>query len=622
MTKPPRVSPLHKQHAALWYGSSAYRLAWVILPQALMAALFAIFALGAGMPGVGLGGGAVPSDWGKPVKDEATVQDLLALRDGVGDNSAPEGLAVIEQLADSGNTVAMVMLGALYDPMYVGALPYPTEKDPARAIALFEKAIAAGDKEAFSSLAELVLQPDTPYYDVAKACTALEGHVKAPEFDLAAVDAEKGDDWVLLNAADCMSGVLRPEGADFPTLDAEGIKTVLSFYNHPILAPFNDRNKGIASFYLDPASPVYDLKKGCDAARAWGTGLNDAAPWLRPNDQWILVQTFYCMLGTDDRRTEAKYQPKIEDETIIGQIVELPALENTAQITKFAAWLYLNPDHNLVNAVNGCAKVNKWIGQIEPGPDQFDTLSVWNAAVFGDCLLSRDPDIPRFEPTADQKRIGIELLQNAAKRSHANAQLTLGEIYDFGYYDQPEDDDRALSYYQQCAATSEPNCIKAIGQFKQFGHGGFAVNLDAAAVEYEKCAKLGLAFCDAAFVSVRMTQDKPTLNDDTETFNHLKAAVDRNEGYGFTLYAIAVYQGNFGLRSDDALAAQWFVKAFATAGGATEVQRFERFNAPLIKSSAFWKAFHRELKSRGVYDGPISSKLTTKTMPAAAKLAP
>lgn len=625
MTKTNRASPLLKQHAALWYGFPGYRFAWMVLPQAIVATVLALFVMGGGWATFSAGGGLTgpvsePTVWGQPIDRLDMMDELAKLRDGVANNSAPEGLAALEEMAAAGNLIASGMMGSLYDPTWAGTLPYPVDKDAKRAIGLYQVAADAGDIEAKGALARLFLTVDTPDYDTERGCKAAHDYMDRP---LDALKAMGEDDvWHLFAAADCAAGLTRAEGTSIVLADADAVKQAVEIYNLPVMKEYYAHLEGLAQIYLLPESPVYDVTLGCEKAREWVAAIGDDFTGVRDADGWVLRETAFCLLGTDGRRPEGEpYGPKPDNEKLAKKLIELPMHLKDENGIGLSAWYNLNENHAFGDPVTGCARVNEWSELTKEKPEERANLTRWMANEFASCLLSTNAKVAAFTPSPLQMKTGLALYEDGVTANDPYAQRQLGLIYYWGSAGIEKDRARAFPYFQKCAEQSDAECIEALGDFRQWGTGGFAVDYEGAIAQFKKCADMGLGICDAKVVQTRFSQDTPGREKDADTLAHLQAAVGADVPFGYSLYAVAVYEGNLGLRQDAELAAQWFIKAFALPGGNTEVNRFEQFSAPYIDSSKFWKALHQELTARGVYNGPISSKMNKDTIAAAQKLA-
>ena len=131
------AQPAHgfaKRHGHLWYRSAVYRLAWVALPQALMALGFG------GLSTLSLTGPTETQpapqnagDWGKPLDATTSEDETDALRDKAGVENDADALATLDALGKQGNTWAAFKLGTLLDPTLTCAYPYPAAKDAKRA---------------------------------------------------------------------------------------------------------------------------------------------------------------------------------------------------------------------------------------------------------------------------------------------------------------------------------------------------------------------------------------------------------------------------------------------------------------------------------------------------------
>ncbi len=623
MTQPPRLSSLQKQHAALWYDFASYRLAWLILPQAFVAAMVAVFLLGGGIADFsfgGTGGGKSGNNgkWATTEEMEAGRGATEALFNAVADNNDAGALKELQAMAAAGNTRAASELATLYDPYNGTAVPYPTDKDVDKALQYSQVAADAGDGLAFGNISRIRLALDTPQYDPVIGCDYLRKYMARPEM---AIDKLTTDDaWYAMNMADCYSGVRRAKDIIVPELNAEEAVKAIEYYNLPMMKDYYDIHFGLAQLYLVGSSPVFDRTKGCAEAKLWARGFDLATLEPDPTNAPLFVETVYCLLGIDGYRDGPDYRPAPEDEKLVTKLLDQPFMAEKVGVVDVIGWFYLNNNHSLYDVNKGCDAVYKWAeltGGTEEETARFTSWSAWN---FASCLLSTRWDVTPFKPTETQIKIGMTMLEQAVAADDPGAKRHLGWILDRGPDYLPKDQARALSLFQQCAEQGEAGCHENLGNFKQFGLGGLAVDMEGAIAEFRLCAKQGITSCDAALVSFNMSEGDGGTVTNNEAFVHLQTAVDAQEPFGLTLYGVAYLEGLYGLRRDPEEAALWFVKAFASSNGRNEVNRFAKLSAPLIKEKAFWKAMHEELTRRGVYSGPISSKMNDETLAAAAKL--
>lgn len=135
-------SPWIAAHGKLWYDDKPYRLAWLVWPQALAAALVLWFWLA---PSATTSG----AQWGKPMDNNERYKQLLALRnDAKANRSAMDAL---ERAASGGEPVAQFYYATLFDPdLKLSTIATP---DANKAIGWYQRSAAQGDQSAASNLA-------------------------------------------------------------------------------------------------------------------------------------------------------------------------------------------------------------------------------------------------------------------------------------------------------------------------------------------------------------------------------------------------------------------------------------------------------------------------------------
>ena len=100
-------SPWVSAHGKLWYDDKPYRLAWIIWPQALAAALVLWFWFAPSVTTTG-------SQWAKPMDNDARYKQLYALRNDAKTNqSAMDALERAESVAGQ-LRAAVPRIGELY----------------------------------------------------------------------------------------------------------------------------------------------------------------------------------------------------------------------------------------------------------------------------------------------------------------------------------------------------------------------------------------------------------------------------------------------------------------------------------------------------------------------------
>lgn len=622
MTQPSRAASVQKFHAALWYGMPSYRAAWILFPQAVVAVFFAVFFFGAAggigpKSGAGDLGGA--PGWGQSADIAEAEQEINIVRDAVGDNSDPSGMALIEQLADAGSSLAKFKLGTLYDPSLAGRFPYPAQKDAARALELYQPAYEEGLLEAaMTVVASLRLKRGTPEYDPVIGCEAAKAYMETPQ-----AAGLKGDvtlEHSIMDAADCYAGVFASDGLGPVSASDADVEKAMALYNEPTIATTTYAYYGKAFLSLNGSNKVFDLMKGCDAALKFVDSIGQYTEYYAKDMRWILTEAAYCRLGTDGRRSTAQYQPSIQDEQVALNLLTLPVMEEASLVLGGLMWFHFNTRHELRAPKKGCDYALQWADLTQGDPATYIDLTGWSGTQAALCLLGyRDASTP-FKTTDAQRKIAVALLEHFAAQNNSAAQLELGSLLHFGYDQIPVDQTRALGLFQSCAAAGDMDCTVYLADYKRFAYGGLSEDLSGAMAEYEKCAQGGMAVCHAQIVSMQLNQSAPKDLPAVETLAHLTAAMEGGNAMGTSMYAVGLYDGVYGLKSDPAAAAEMFIRAFAMGNSRVTFDHFVEVYVPLAQNAAFWKAFHTELKRRGLYTGKISSRKTVKGLEAAESL--
>ena len=633
MTQASRIPALQKQHAALWYGFASYRLAWLVLPQALVALVIGIFFLGGALPGFPMGGKPDPAraknEWAKPADTETAEAELNKLRDGVGDNSAPDGKAVLEKLAKEGNALASFKLATLYDPYFSKLFPYPPEKDPIKALELYQPSADEGFNKAFANIGNLQLWQNTPHYDPVNGCKAIRTYLDAPEMAPGTRDSSSVQ--YMLMAANCYAEQYREPGTPPLPVSATDARLALDLYQDPLMLELDtptwewstpDPRMAEAELYLNKYSPVYDLTKGCDLAKRWVNRLGAQSAFTNPSAYWALGQAAYCFLGSDGRRSTKDYMPTPENEKIAAALLDQPIMQEQPFAASIRTWFYLNGPHSLLDTQKGCDAALKWASLTQGEQAEIDALTDWLKVRMSECLTGFTYGTAPITSTAEQSRIAKTMLEEVAGKNDPDAIQTLAKLYDWGSGGWPRDPQRSLDYYQQCAALGEPDCYRGTAEYKKYGIGGTPKDLVAAVQDYQVCAKAGFAYCHAQIVDSDINLPPAYQLGDAELLAHLKQAVEGKNDLAMTLYAIAYFDGLYGLTADKEAAAKWFINAIATSSNGQQVDVFAEQYAPKISDKSFWKAFHSELTRRNVYDGKIASTMPPETLDAARKLSP
>lgn len=135
-------SPWVAAHGKLWYDDKPYRLAWIIWPQALAAALVLWFWFAPSATTTG-------SQWAKPMDNDARYKQLVALRDdGKSNRSAMEAL---ERAASGGEPMAQFYYATLFDAdLKLSTIVSP---DTNVAVGWYQRSAAQGNQYSASNLA-------------------------------------------------------------------------------------------------------------------------------------------------------------------------------------------------------------------------------------------------------------------------------------------------------------------------------------------------------------------------------------------------------------------------------------------------------------------------------------
>jgi TPR repeat protein len=129
-------------HGKLWYDDKPYRIAWIVWPQALAAALVLWFWFAPS---------SSPSraQWGKPMDQAARSQQLQTMRNN-GKTNQP-AMDALERAASGGEPVAQFYYATLFDPdLKLSSIVAP---DANKAVGWYQRAAAQGDQASMSNLA-------------------------------------------------------------------------------------------------------------------------------------------------------------------------------------------------------------------------------------------------------------------------------------------------------------------------------------------------------------------------------------------------------------------------------------------------------------------------------------
>jgi TPR repeat protein len=135
-------SPWVATHGKLWYDDKHYRLAWIVWPQALAAALVLWFWFAPSLT-------ATSAQWGKPMDTNARNKQLNALRNDA--KTSQSAMDALEQAASGGEPVAQFYYATLFDPnLKLSSIASP---DSNKAIGWYQRAASQGDQDSKGNLA-------------------------------------------------------------------------------------------------------------------------------------------------------------------------------------------------------------------------------------------------------------------------------------------------------------------------------------------------------------------------------------------------------------------------------------------------------------------------------------
>lgn len=609
-----KPSAFARSHGALWYRSLGYRLAWLALPQALVALVIGMFFMGGGIGDLSFGTSKPPaektaSDWAKPMDTVATEEALNVLREaaGAGDQAALDGLT---RVAEGGDAIASFKLGTLYAPFYAQYYPFPAPKDPTRAIALFEPAAKAGFWKAYAGLGDIYLTEPEPLHDAEKGCKNLIAYLDTPEWK--ATSATADDVSEMVNGANCLLNELRVDGAAFVEPSREAAEKALALLEDPVLAEDTLALWSRVRLLTRPTSPVFDNKRACAAAEAW---VKRTTPETRkPGDLYILTKLAMCDLGQYDTPPSAA-PPKAKQLEALA-LLSLPEVKSDPFTQSNLAWLLLRQG-DVFDPVAGCHTVENWAALVGTDPVEIGLLNPVTAVQFADCLQGLFPGQAARTPSSQDMKLVFALGQTAIDRGVPEGDYLIGQIYRFGGGGQPVNGPKAVQHFEACSVKL-PACDSSLGDIFAYGVAGFAKDNPRAVKHFKLCAAAGVTNCDAQLSNIYVNDDSFDVSGE-EVLGHMRKAAEAGESLAAENLAYAYYQGRFGLQVDMDAAAGWLVRAIVMPGG-DGVRDWLANNADQLKKGEFWSSMHRELTRRGVYAGKADTKASPETIAALYKL--
>jgi hypothetical protein len=145
-------------HGKLWYDDKWYRLAWIVWPQALAAAVVLWFWA---MPSTGKN-----AKWAVPIDPSKRYEQLIALRDAA--KSSQASMDRLEKDALGGEASAQFFYATLYDPdLKLSTIVQP---DAVRATGWYARAANQGDQGSMSNLAIGYSNGTYIRQDLTRAC--------------------------------------------------------------------------------------------------------------------------------------------------------------------------------------------------------------------------------------------------------------------------------------------------------------------------------------------------------------------------------------------------------------------------------------------------------------------
>lgn len=608
-----------KRHGQMWYRSAVYRLAWVALPQALVALGLGVFALGGGLSTLSLTGPTETQpapqnagDWGKPLDVTTSEDETNALRDKAGVENDADALATLDALGKQGNTWAAFKLGTLLDPTLSGAYPYPAAKDAKRALALFDPLLQEDNYKAQYRSVGLLLNASFGVQDGAKGCAIARKLAVQPEF---APDNRSADDAnVMFHVADCFRGVYEPKPMGPGDLTAADAKAAVDLLRDPLLATFSDAPGGAARLLLDGQSPVHDVVAGCAAAKTW-TDLVLATPsLLSARDEWLASAAAQCLLNQVLPESVPFTTPKAEAQIQAVKLLSLPVFADFAGFKSLlGSTLVLPANTGVYDPVRGCALLRAWALDPKQPMNEIELRADWVLTKTVSCLIGDIADAPYTPAVADLTAAKV-LLDDGVKRKDIYAMWMLGSLSESGRAGIPQDEKAALAYYQQCADLNGTDCQARVGVFHEFGLAGQPEDPATAVGYYETCSAAGEPFCDARLGYVLTRGGKGVKKDLKRATTLLRSAAEGGNYWGMEQYAYALLDG------DPEGAGFWMVKSIEGGNSEALDQMISNYDNGYMRDKAFWTSFHQELSARQVYTGALQGKPSAATFEAARQL--
>ncbi|MET0542701.1 MAG: SEL1-like repeat protein [Variovorax sp.] len=135
-------SPWLAAHGKLWYDDKPYRIAWIVWPQALAAALLLWFWFAPSSV-------STKAQWAKPMDQAARVQQLATLRDNA--KSSQQAMDALERAASGGEAMAQFYYATLFDPNFkLSTIVAPDEN---KAIGWYQRSATQGNQLSIGNLA-------------------------------------------------------------------------------------------------------------------------------------------------------------------------------------------------------------------------------------------------------------------------------------------------------------------------------------------------------------------------------------------------------------------------------------------------------------------------------------
>lgn len=138
----PMNSPWVAAHGKLWYDDKPYRLAWIVWPQALAAALVLWFWFAPSAT-------TSSAQWGKPMDNNARVKQLYALRNDAKTNQS--AMDALERAATGGEPIAQFYYATLFAPdLKLSRIVTP---DANKAVGWYQRSASQGNQDSAANLA-------------------------------------------------------------------------------------------------------------------------------------------------------------------------------------------------------------------------------------------------------------------------------------------------------------------------------------------------------------------------------------------------------------------------------------------------------------------------------------